>query len=146
LNILLKIPAVIWIKINLLVEILFKKIAAHLPVLHHVMVPVFVVGGGELSKIQTTWLEWCQLVTTLRVCKFCRHIQVMWRAVILEGIFTLHQDLGKWGEINLICYINKGCIPFIFVIVLGLFMWQIYRTYCGDLEDHTHLIISYTER
>ena len=127
-----------------MIEILFQEIAACLSLLHHEMLPIFLVGGGELSKIQATWLEWCQLVTTLRVCKFCRHIRVMWRAVILEGIFTLHQDLGKWGEINLIHNINKGSVPFIFVTVLGLFMWQIYRTYCGDLEGHTHLIISYT--
>jgi len=135
---------VIWIKINLLVEILFQDIAACLPLLHYEMLLVFVVGGGELSKIQTTWLEWCPLVTTLRACKFCRHIQVMWHAVILEGIFTLRQDLGKWGEINLTHNINKGSVPFIFVTVLGLFTWQICGTYCGDLEGHTHLIILYT--
>jgi hypothetical protein len=67
----------IWIKINPLVEILFQEISACFPLLHYVMLPIFVGGGGELSKIQITWLEWCQLVRTLKVYKFCKHIQVM---------------------------------------------------------------------
>jgi hypothetical protein len=144
LNILLKIPAAVWIKINLLVEILFQEIAARFCLLHYEMLPVFVVGGGELSNIRITWLEWCQSLTTLRVSKFCRHIQVMYHAVILEGIFTLHQDLGKWSELNLIHDINKDSNPFIFMTVLRLFTWRMYGTYCGDLEGHFHLIILYT--
>lgn len=81
------------------------------------MFPIRVVCGREISKFQTTWLEWCQSVKALRVCKLSGHIQVMWHAVILEGISTLHQDQGKWNKMNVFHGINS-CSEVIFTTQL----------------------------